>query len=139
MASLEQISELLAKQAADFEAKMTEALEAQEARLTAQFGKSKEQDLSSGKKPIEVEEEETSELSPEDKKVKERLEQLEKSLAKLKTHKDGLDLDSLSLFPKARLPPKFHMPNMDKFDGTTCPKTHLKNVCGCSQPTWPGQ
>ena len=29
-----------------------------------------------------------------------------------------VDYDSLSLFPNARLPPKFKMPNLDKFDGT---------------------
>ena len=32
-----------------------------------------------------------------------------------------MDYDSLSLFPNARLPPKFKMPNLDKFDGIGYP------------------
>ena len=39
---------------------------------------------------------------------------------------DLMDYDSLSLFPNARLPPKFKMLALDKFDGTDCPKSHLK-------------
>ena len=37
-----------------------------------------------------------------------------------------MDNDSLSLFPNARLPPKFKMPNLNKFDGISCPKSHMK-------------
>ena len=37
-----------------------------------------------------------------------------------------MDNDSLSLFPNARLPPKFKMPTLDKFDGIGFPKSHLK-------------
>ena len=37
-----------------------------------------------------------------------------------------MDYNSLSLFLNARLPPKFKMPILDKFDGTDCPKSHLK-------------
>ena len=40
--------------------------------------------------------------------------------------KELMDYDSLSLFPNARLPPKFKLPTLDKFDGTGCPKSHLK-------------
>ena len=52
----------------------------------------------------------------------------------LKTHKELVDMDSLSLFLEARLPAKFKMPNMDKFDGTTCPKTHFRMYMGALQP-----
>ena len=45
-----------------------------------------------------------------------------------------MDYDSLSLFPNARLPPKFKMPTLDKFDGTGCPKSHLKMYMRAMQP-----
>ena len=37
-----------------------------------------------------------------------------------------MDYDSFSLFPNVRLPPKFKMPTLDRFNGTSCPKSHLK-------------
>ena len=46
-----------------------------------------------------------------------------------------MDYDSLSLFPNARLPPKFKMPTLDKFDGTSCPKSHLKMYMRAMQPS----
>ena len=45
-----------------------------------------------------------------------------------------MDYDSLSLFPNARLPLKFKMLNLDKFDGTDCPKSHLKMYMRAMQP-----
>ena len=45
-----------------------------------------------------------------------------------------MDYDSLSLFPNARLPPKFKMPTMDKFDGTSCVKSYLKTYIRAMQP-----
>ena len=45
-----------------------------------------------------------------------------------------MDYDSLSLFPNARLPPKFKMPTLDKFDGTGYPKFHLKMYMRAMQP-----
>ena len=45
-----------------------------------------------------------------------------------------MDYDSLSLFPNARLPPKFKMPTLEKFDGTSCPKSHLKMYMRAMQP-----
>ena len=39
---------------------------------------------------------------------------------------DLMDYNSLSLFPNVRLPTKFKMPTLDKFDGTSNPKSHLK-------------
>ena len=47
---------------------------------------------------------------------------------------DLMDYDSLSLFPNARLPPKFKMPTLDKFDSTSCPKSHLKMYMRAMQP-----
>ena len=45
-----------------------------------------------------------------------------------------MDYDSLSLFPNARLPPKFKMPTLDKFDGTDRSKSHLKMYIRAMQP-----
>ena len=45
-----------------------------------------------------------------------------------------MDYDSLSLFPNARLPPKFKMPNLDKFDGNSCPKSPMKMYMRTIQP-----
>ena len=45
-----------------------------------------------------------------------------------------MDYDSISLFPNARLPPKFKMPNLDKFHGTDCPKPYLKMYIRAMQP-----
>ena len=47
---------------------------------------------------------------------------------------DLMDYDSLSLFPNARLPPKFKMPTLDKFDGTGCLKSHVKMYMRAMQP-----
>ena len=45
-----------------------------------------------------------------------------------------MDYDSLSLFPNERLPPKFKMPNLDKFDGTGYPKSYLKMYMRAMRP-----
>ena len=37
----------------------------------------------------------------------------------------GLDLSDLGLAPRVRLPPKFKVPVFDKYNGATCPKTHI--------------
>lgn len=34
------------------------------------------------------------------------------------------------LFPDMKLPHKFKTPDLDKYDGTGCPFTHLKVYCG---------
>ena len=47
---------------------------------------------------------------------------------------DLMDYDTLSLFPDARLPPKFKIPTLDKFDWTSCPKSHLKMYMRAMQP-----
>ena len=45
-----------------------------------------------------------------------------------------MNFHSLSLFLQVRAPPKFKMPSLDKFDGTGCPKTHLKMYTRALQP-----
>ena len=45
-----------------------------------------------------------------------------------------IDVQRLSLFPQARLPSKFKMPDMDKLNGTGCPKTHMKMYVRALQP-----
>ena len=45
-----------------------------------------------------------------------------------------MDYDSLSLLPNVRLPSKFKMPNLDKFNRTDCPKSHLKMYIRAMQP-----
>ena len=47
---------------------------------------------------------------------------------------DLMDYQSLSLFLDVRLPPKFEMPTLDRFDGTCCLKSHLKMYMRTMQP-----
>ena len=51
---------------------------------------------------------------------------MEEMIRKAHKMEEIMDYDSLFLFPNARLPPKFKMPTLDKFDGIGCPKIHLK-------------
>ena len=69
-----------------------------------------------------------------ERKLMDRLESMEKALKAIKRHDDLIDVDTLALFPDARIPPKFKMLEMDKFDGTACPKTHLKMYVGAMKP-----
>ena len=61
-----------------------------------------------------------------EKKINERMNKMEEMIRRASTMKELMDYDSLSLFPNARLPPKFKMPTLDKFDGIGCLKSHLK-------------
>ena len=47
---------------------------------------------------------------------------------------DLMDYQTFSLFPDVRLPPKFKMPVLDKFDGTDCPQSQLKMYMRAMQP-----
>ncbi|XP_077248446.1 uncharacterized protein LOC143888046 [Tasmannia lanceolata] len=38
-----------------------------------------------------------------------------------------INMSEFSLFPSVTLPPKFRMPNFDKYDGTGCPWSHLRS------------
>ena len=61
-----------------------------------------------------------------EKKINERMNKMEKMIRRDRKKEDLMDYNSLSLFPVVRLPPKFKMPTLYKFDGTGCPKSHLK-------------
>ena len=39
------------------------------------------------------------------------------------------DLADLCLVPDIIIPPKFKVPDFDKYKGTTCPKSHLRMYC----------
>ncbi|KAI8535483.1 hypothetical protein RHMOL_Rhmol10G0178000 [Rhododendron molle] len=55
-----------------------------------------------------------------------KMAKLEESIAKAeKVKAGGIDLDRLCLYPNARLPEKFKMPDLAKFDGSGDPRTHL--------------
>ncbi|GKV33975.1 hypothetical protein SLEP1_g42406 [Rubroshorea leprosula] len=41
----------------------------------------------------------------------------------------SVDFDSFCLFPDIVIPPKFKIPEFDKYDGTGCPKAHLSKYC----------
>ena len=38
-------------------------------------------------------------------------------------------MEDLCLIPDVVIPPKFKVPDFDKYKGTTCPKNHLKVYC----------
>ena len=61
-----------------------------------------------------------------EKKINERMNKMKEMIRRVRKMEELMDYNSLSLFPNARLPPKFKMPTLDKFDGTDCPKSHLK-------------
>jgi len=52
-----------------------------------------------------------------EKKINERMNKMEEMIRRASKMEDLIDYESLSLFPDARLPPKFKMPTLDKFDG----------------------
>ena len=39
------------------------------------------------------------------------------------------DMAELCLVPDIVIPPKFKVPDFDKYKGTTCPRNHLKEYC----------
>ena len=69
-----------------------------------------------------------------EKKINERMNKIEEMIRRARKMEELMDYNSLSLFPNARLPPKFKMPTLDKFDGTGYPKSHLKMYMRAIQP-----
>ena len=69
-----------------------------------------------------------------EKKINERVNKMEEMIRRARKMEDLMDYDSLSLFPNVRLPPKFKMATLDKFDGTGYPKSHLKMYMRSMQP-----
>ena len=61
-----------------------------------------------------------------EKKINKRINKMEEMIKRARKMEDLMDYQSLSLFPDVRLPPKFTMSTLDKFDRTGCPKSHLK-------------
>jgi len=59
---------------------------------------------------------------------------MEEMIKRARKMEDLMDYQSLSLFLDVRLPPKFKMPILDKFDGTGYPKSHLKMYTRASSP-----
>ena len=69
-----------------------------------------------------------------EKKIIERMNKMEEMIRRAHKMEDLMDYESLSLFPNVRLPPKFKMPTLDKFDWTSCPKSHFKMYMRVMQP-----
>ena len=69
-----------------------------------------------------------------EKKINERIKKMEEIIKRARKMKDLMDYQLLSLFPDVRLPPKFKMPTLDKFDKTGCPKSHLNMYMRAMQP-----
>ena len=61
-----------------------------------------------------------------EKKINERINKVEEMIQRAHKMEDLIDYQSFSLFPDVRLPPMFKMLTLDKFNGTGCPKSHLK-------------
>ena len=69
-----------------------------------------------------------------EKKINEKMNKMEEMIRRARKMEDLMDYDSLSLFPDVRLPPKFKMLTLDKFEGTNCLKSHLKMyILKCSK------
>ena len=62
---------------------------------------------------------------------KEKLDLIEKRLRAIKRFGDYpfADMTDLCLVPDVIIPPKFKVPDFDRYKGTTCPKNHLKMYC----------
>ena len=67
-------------------------------------------------------------------KINERMDKMEERIMRARKMEELMDYDTLSLFPNVRLPPKFKMPTLNKFDGTGCPKSHMKMYMKAMQP-----
>ena len=61
-----------------------------------------------------------------EKKINKRINKMEEMIRRAHKMEELMDYDSFSLFTNARLPPKFKLPTLDKFDGIGYPKSHLK-------------
>ena len=59
-----------------------------------------------------------------EKKINDRMNKMEEMIRTARKMENLMDYDSCSLFLNARLPPKFNMPTLDKFDGTGCSNIH---------------
>ena len=69
-----------------------------------------------------------------EKKINKRISKMKEMINRARKMEDLMDYQSLSLFPDVRLPPKFKMPTLDRFDGTGYPQSHLKMYMRAMQP-----
>ena len=69
-----------------------------------------------------------------EKKINKRISKMKEMIKRARKMEDLMDYQSLSLFPDVRLPPKFKMPTLDRFDGTGYPQSHLKMYMRAMQP-----
>ena len=69
-----------------------------------------------------------------EKMIDERMNKMEEMMRRAHKMEDLMDYESLSLFPNVRLPPKFKMQTLDKFNETSCPKSYLKMYVRAMQP-----
>ena len=69
-----------------------------------------------------------------EKKIKERVNKVEVMIKRARKMEDLMDYQSLSLLSDVRLPSKFKMPTLDKFERAGCPKSHLKMYMRAKQP-----
>ena len=60
-----------------------------------------------------------------------KLDQIEERLRAVEGGKDYAltDMEDLCLVPNMVIPLKFKVPDFDKYNGMTCPKTHLRIYC----------
>ena len=69
-----------------------------------------------------------------EKKINKRMNKMEEMIRRARKMEDIMDYESLSRFLDVRLPPKFKMLTLDKFNETGCPKSHLKMYMRAMQP-----
>ena len=59
---------------------------------------------------------------------REKLDHIKERMRAIKGSEDSafVDMAELCLVPDVIIPPKFKVPDFDKYKGITCPKNHLK-------------
>ncbi|KAK5819655.1 hypothetical protein PVK06_024672 [Gossypium arboreum] len=78
----------------------------------------------------EVTEEEKSRMESQ-KQLEEHCKWLEKKFRAMESadNHQGIDAKDLSLVPDLVLPPKFKMPEFEKYNGMSCPKAYITMFC----------
>ena len=72
--------------------------------------------------------------NPPISKSEKKISKMEETIKRAHKIEDLMDYQLLSLFSNVRLPLKFKMLVLDKFDGTGYPKSHLKMYMRAMQP-----
>ncbi|KAA3485492.1 227 kDa spindle and centromere-associated protein-like protein [Gossypium australe] len=65
------------------------------------------------------------------RQLEDRCKWLEEKFKEIETadHRYGVDAKDLSLVPDLVLPPKFKIPDFEKYNGTSCPEAHITIFC----------